>query len=582
MLTVLGAGGVENAMGGLQIGASSERSAAIVLTHPRRQRGKGGVVHGIPLPRCIPDPTRVHMYIVLLLRPPRPRSPSHCVLCFATMKISAAWTLSAAVWCASTAHAAPSLGTDQLSLSTGSGLDTLTLGLSTKLSSAFVRLLHSASGDAGAQTEDKTIWEVITTSDEFSQLAHILNYSSDATKDVLKHSKHLTLFAPLNWHHHRDSDDAEAYADLSFGPASIQTFTQIERQIDEYEREYAMNDKDKDGDKEKKRELIRHLIDAHAMYHLVRSDVELDAKTIADNSSVATWLNTGKAHANNDGTDWRVRTGKSLLPLPAVYLNFYSRVVKPDMRAENGLIHAIKYPLIIPPDVLQSLFFGQTTFSTTTSALQKVHAEKYLSYRPYAHHHNHHHQKAGGLKEGHNVTGVAAETVFVPTNLAWSRLPWAFRAYLFSPWGYHLLQKVLMLHSLPHDVVYADFVHHISHSHKSMVTVKGGANKTSYTFDTVLPAIDGSKGQETVDVDVYRYHLLPGGRGPLQTRMVVQNVSVILQDIPASNGVFHAIDKFIKPKGHPDKGIWAEVAHEASIAGFGSVDLHAQAEAALW
>lgn len=269
-------------------------------------------------------------------------------------------------------------------------------------------------------------------------------------------------------------------------------------------------------------------------------------------------------------------------------------------------MHGIKFLLVLPPDVLQSLFFGQTTFSTSTSALQKVHAAQYLSYRPYHSYHGHgdhgdhkgegdkgeanlidawlHHHTNGSHR---HFDGVPAATFFVPTNLAWARLPFIFRAYLFSPWGYHLLQKVFMLHSLPSDIVYADFVHHVSHSKKTapqaITTVEGHANKTSYTFDTVLPAINGRKGEfESVDVDFYRYYLLPGQRGPLQTRVVVQGVPVVLQDIPASNGVFHAVDKVLRPKGHPEKGVWAEVAKAAEEAGFGSVDLKAEFEADLW
>lgn len=79
--------------------------------------------------------------------------------------------------------------------------------------------------------------------------------------------------------------------------------------------------KDDDSDKRRRRAIIRHLIDAEAYYHLVRSDDLIDAKTLAANSSVATHLNTGSSHAYNDGTDWRIRVGKSLLPLPAIYLN---------------------------------------------------------------------------------------------------------------------------------------------------------------------------------------------------------------------------------------------------------------------
>ncbi|KAJ1026774.1 hypothetical protein NDA16_002071 [Ustilago loliicola] len=505
---------------------------------------------------------------------------------------------------ATSVHAAPAVDADQQQLTFNSPPTSGLLGLSTKLTSTlfsiFTSLTHSSATTFAS--EDQTIWDLINSEPEFSQLAHILNYSSDATKDILRKKDDLTLFAPLNWHHHRDGGDhdgeQEAYSDLSFGPASIQTWTGIETQISQYEADFGTDafhnhdDDDDDDEKKHRRELIRHLIDAHALYHLVRSPHVLDAKAIADNSSVATWLNTGKSHPNNAGTDWRVRTGKSLLPLPAVYLNFYSRVVKPDIKTKNGLVHGIKYPLILPPDVLQSLFYGQTTFSTSTSAIQKVHIGKYFTYRPGSHHHHHHGHEGkanawhhqGGKNGSEHFDGVPAETVFVPTNLAWSRLPFAFRAYLFSPWGFELLQKVFMLHSLPKDIVYADFVHHVGHlKAEAKFSVEGGANKTSYTFDSVLPAINGKKGEkETVDVDVYRYYLLPGNKGPLQTRMAVQGVGVILQDGPSSNGVWHAIDKLIKPKGHPEKGVWAEVAREAEAAGFGKVDLVAEAQANLW
>lgn len=509
----------------------------------------------------------------------------------------------ATVCAASNAGAAPSSSNSQLYFNNnyGSSFETATLSLTQRLSSKLSKVLGlgSAVETLYDDSENKSIWEIINDSDEFAQLAHVLNYSSDATKDILKKKEGLTFFAPMNWHHHRHEDhDSE----FSSSQSSVQHWKGIQKQIAAFETDYPVtkyDDKhdDTDEDKKRRRAIIKHLIDAEALYHLVDSKTPLDAQDLVGNSSVATLLATGKEHRNNDGTNWRVRTGKSLLPVPGVYLNFYSRVVKPDIKAKNGLVHAIKYPLILPPDVLQSLFFGQTTFSTTTSALQKVNSAKYLQYRPY---HSHHHGHHGGEdrvshrndSEHHhhasrNFSGVPAETIFVPSNLAWSRLPFGFRAYLFSPWGYHLLQKVFMLHSLPADIVYADFVHHVSHSghkvHQPTMQVTSEGNKTSYTFDSVLPAIHGKKGEhEQVDVDVYRYHLFPGGKGPVQTRMVVQNVPIILQDIPASNGVFHAIDRFIKPKEHPHKGVWAEIASGAEEAGFGTVDLHAEAAANLW
>lgn len=253
----------------------------------------------------------------------------------------------------------------------------------------------------GSDSSDKSIYELITSEPEFAQLAHVLNYSSDSTKELLKSKdKDLTFFAPLNWHHHRDHEGE----DQSFGElpreVGVQGWAAFESAIDQVEAFEGDDDEHKH-----RHEVIRHLIDAAALYHVVRSDRSMKSSELADNSTVATQLNTGKAHPYNDGTDWRVRVGKSLLPIPAVYLNVYSRVVKPDIETSNGVVHGIKYPLLPPADVLQNLFFASDSLSTFTSALQKVGAAKYY----------HYHAPRNSTDKGH---GINAETVFAPSNVS--------------------------------------------------------------------------------------------------------------------------------------------------------------------
>jgi len=64
---------------------------------------------------------------------------------------------------------------------------------------------------------------------------------------------------------------------------------------------------------------------------------------------------------------------------------------------------------------------------------------------------------------------------------------------------------------------------------------------------------------------------LPGGHGPLQTRMDVQGVPVSIQDIPAANGVVHLLNAFIKPADHDEhRGVWNEIESEARRLGFAS------------
>jgi uncharacterized surface protein with fasciclin (FAS1) repeats len=189
-------------------------------------------------------------------------------------------------------------------------------------------------------------------------------------------------------------------------------------------------------------------------------------------------------------------------------------------------------------------------------------------------------------------------TLFAPSNRAWAKLPIRLRLFLFSPFGTRVLQYILALHALPKTIFFADWVHEVSGKSKTVQEYSisaldfhsimgemsyGAANVTEYTFNTACPKLHFNKTEnvwvekedefETVDVKVFRYTILPGGKGPLQTRVSVNNVGVLFQDIPTANGGFHQIERFIMPKNHPKEGVWASVAHEAEKAGFGPIDM---------
>lgn len=492
---------------------------------------------------------------------------------------------------------------------------------------------------APASDEDKSIYDIITEHAEFSKLAKAVNYSSDSTKELLKGKTgvKLTLFAPVNWHDHGDDDDDDDHfiasqtpsrASLAHGKSS---WTMIERKIDELHA----SDDDDDDDRERKRRRLAHFIDGVLAYHLVDSEHPLVALDVVENSTLATKLSiTGKAAEYlgplNDGLPLRIRVGKSLIPKPGVYLNFYSRVIYPDIKLSNGILHAVQYPLFQFPSILQGLYAAQPEFSTLTTGFLKTEAEGYFALPPVHKHHDddgddsaktadHRDDDHRGRKPRHisfsDHKGSPASTLFAPSNLAWDALPWAFRAYLFSPFGEDLLGKVLMLHSIPQDLVYADSVHHVKGHNKPhepetisyditptvihrMAAMldgdekpSGRVNVTKYTFNSVLPKLkdgedlpppDKAKEFETVDVEVWRYRLL-GNRGPLQTRLRVQGKAVAVHDIVNLNGATHLINHFIKPKGHHEhRGIWHQVAREASLLGFGHVDMAAEIKADAW
>ena len=53
------------------------------------------------------------------------------------------------------------------------------------------------------------------------------------------------------------------------------------------------------------------------------------------------------------------------------------------------------------------------------------------------------------------VQGSPATTVFAPTNKAFQRLPKKLRLFLFSPFGEHVLKKLLQFHIVPEFVLHS-------------------------------------------------------------------------------------------------------------------------------
>ena len=224
-----------------------------------------------------------------------------------------------------------------------------------------------------------------------AELKHVLNYSSDATKDLLANSSSLTLFAPVNQHiehhdhHHGGHGDNMVGNTLSSGTEDTWLTLQSHIQAFETDSAYSMlgkgddkDDEDDDKRRERRRKILTHIIDAVIRYHLVDSSESLTGRQLADNSSVATKLHVSWKKLN-DAQPWRVKISQQLLPFPSIKLNYYSTVIKADVKAKNGLIHAVKYPLLPPPSLLQMLYFASPELSGTAAGLLKTGGHGYLA-----------------------------------------------------------------------------------------------------------------------------------------------------------------------------------------------------------
>lgn len=57
--------------------------------------------------------------------------------------------------------------------------------------------------------------------------------------------------------------------------------------------------------------------------------------------------------------------------------------------------------------------------------------------------------------DAHKIEGTSSLTFFAPVNLAFERLPPKLRLFLFSPFGHHVLRKVLEYHIVPGLVIHS-------------------------------------------------------------------------------------------------------------------------------
>ena len=119
------------------------------------------------------------------------------------------------------------------------------------------------------------------------------------------------------------------------------------------------------------------------------------------------------------------------------------------------------------------------------------------------------------------LNGAGPFTVFAPTNAAFEKVPAATRETLMSPAGKADLTKILTYHVVPGNVTAAALT--------VQITAGGGSATLTTVEGGTLTAAVGADGSVTLTDE-------NGG-----TSRVVQ------ADVPATNGVIHAIDTVVMP-----------------------------------
>lgn len=405
-------------------------------------------------------------------------------------------------------------------------------------------------------------------------------------------------------HHHRfdfsaETDDEEASAPLDH------PF-------------YAMDGPDHhEPTDEEKRRFVKMLVTAILHYHI--APAEIAYSDLVDKQTIATSLN----QTRDADIPFRIRSSPKFQLLPPAYnvkLNFYAGIREaPAIKAKNGLIYLLSAPLLPPLTALDQLLAFPVPFSTLTSAVQETELDVALA--PWLHHHLEHKKPDGDDKsaassfvaenlgdeasiafevlkelvteavssdEGPNLPNRPELkdlpfTIFAPTNLAFAKIPFGIRTFLFSPFGRGYLKKLLSYHVVPQYIFHTDYQlnatrgdgkdaalvstervtfpahlepveHATSLGSVSTSFLPHAASDEAEVERYVLPTVLGDAKNQSLYINVYSYRKALG-KGPLTKTISVGNseqdekeyTQVWIADGVAWGGAVHAVNSIIRP-----------------------------------
>ncbi|KAE8375503.1 FAS1 domain-containing protein [Aspergillus bertholletiae] len=323
--------------------------------------------------------------------------------------------------------------------------------------------------------------EVITELPPFSQLRPPHHPPSDKTiYELITESKYTTILAKL-------IKDDEELVRLLNSTASNHTFF---APTDDAFKKIPHHD-----DHKPPKELIRAVI----KYHLVPG--LWDARTVFHSHTLSTELED-PALGDNLPQRLAVRAGWRGLTL-----NFYSRIVAPDIPATNGVIHGISKLLLPPPTTRTLIDLVPTKFSTFNLALLKTNLS---------------------IPENHSKDLRTGHTIFAPSNTAFDKLGLKVNAFLFSPYGRKYLRALLKYHIVPDRTLYSDVIY----TEKGEIRPFGVKGFTHLDLPTLL--------ERKLSVDVARF-------GPYASLKVNGFQRVAVSDVLGRDGNVHIVDEVLVP-----------------------------------
>ncbi|KAI1764397.1 FAS1 domain-containing protein [Hypoxylon sp. FL1150] len=241
------------------------------------------------------------------------------------------------------------------------------------------------------------------------------------------------------------------------------------------------------------------------------------------------------------GRPQRIRVSKGFFSLK---LNFYSKIIFPNLFTANGVLHGVDSILVPPPPVERLISLFPSKFSTLELAAEKT---------GFNHHHHHHSGDDGDDdNDDEKLTGL---TVFAPTNFAFQKLGPRANAFLFNTEkGLGYLRALLAYHVVANETLYSDEFY--GKKKEDDLSFFDEEESGEVDAETVKPKyvhldLPTLLGDKHIAVDISRWF------GFIKIRLN-GHVDVAIQDGIAKDGVVQVINSVLIPPHPHHKGLWNE------------------------
>lgn len=263
-----------------------------------------------------------------------------------------------------------------------------------------------------------------------------------------------------------------------------------------------------------------HSFSKEAILHWLEYHISPEVFTLHDFFNVQT-VPTLRHEVTESEFPQRIST---LLTRKGLTLNFHSHVIRGDIPATNGIIHAIDKLLIPALSTKTAIELVPSLFSTLDLALIKT----------------------GLIKKLDPSTAKIGGTFFAPTNQAFAKLPAKVNAFLFSPAGQKYLKALLKYHVVPGHTVFTDAYY--------KAKADDGEDEESLIAKKHLD-LPTYLDKKPIAIDIRNFHRL--------TLMTVNtHTPVSVANVPVKEGVIHLVSSILIPPFKHDHSEGHEHEHD--------------------